>query len=236
MQESILLIAEDQEALSRLYSSLCLEGYRMDRATPGPGAIRRTLADRPDLVILNICPHDRQWHFCRRLLTFLDSPLLLLLSTTNTMDRVIGLELGADDCMVKPILSEEVIARARALLRRGDPQAPVLKRRYFADGDLVVDLTRAEAHLNGQPVLLTPTEFRLLSCLIMNAGEVLSHEQLARRVWGFEYTGARGAIKQYICQLRKKLEPTPHHPQRIITRWGRGYVFRPKTEAKHTHP
>jgi DNA-binding response OmpR family regulator len=228
---TVLLIDKNQETLGRLRRTFLLEGYGLQHAKPGVDAIRRMLVDGPDLVILGLCPEKSDWHFCRRLLTFLDCPLLLLLSTTNTRERVIGLELGADDCMVEPIIPEEVIARVRALLRRGKLQASRMQQSYFVDGGLVVDLTRAEAQLDGQPIQLTPTEFRLLSCLITNVGEVLSHEQLARRVWGFEYDGAHAAIKQYVYQLRQKLEPAPHHPKRIITRRGRGYVLRSVAEA-----
>jgi DNA-binding response OmpR family regulator len=229
--ETVLLIDHDKEALNRLRPTFLSEGYRLQYATPGLDAIRRTLADKPDLVILGLCPQDSDWDFCRRLMTFLDSPLLLLLATKKAMDRVVGLELGADDCMVEPIIPEELMARVRALLRRSNLQVSRSKQSYYVDGDLVVDLTRAEAQLDGQPILLTPTEFRLISCLIMNVGEVLSHEQLARRVWGLDYDGAHAAIKQYVYQLRQKLEPAPHHPKRILTLRGRGYLFRSVTEA-----
>jgi DNA-binding response OmpR family regulator len=194
------------------------------------------LAERPDLVILDLCAEESDWRFCRRLLTFLDCPLLLLLSTTNTMDRIIGLELGADDCMVKPVLTEEVVARVRALLRRSRSPIARSRRSYFVDGDLVVDLTRAEATLSGRPVPLTPTEFRLLSCMVRNVGEVLSHKQMAQELWGEEHDGARSAIKQYVYQLRQKLECTPSHPIRILTRRGRGYLFSSVTERSLDSP
>jgi DNA-binding response OmpR family regulator len=229
--ETVLLIDHDQEALNGLLPIFVSEGYRLHHATPGLDAIRRMRVDRPDLVILALCPEESNWDFCRRLMTFLDTPLLLLLSTKNPMDRVIGLELGADDCMDQPVIAEEVLARVRALLRRGELPVSRLQRSYYVDGDLVVDLTRAEAQLKGEPILLTPIEFRLLSCLITNVGEVLSHEQLARGAWGFEYSGASRPIKQYIYQLRQKLEPTPHHPKRIMTRRGRGYVFKSVEEG-----
>ena len=230
MADTVLLIDKDEAAVSTLRSAFVSEGYRLDHATPGPDAIRRMLTDRPDLVILGLCAEENGWRFCRRLLTFLDGPLLLLLSTTNTMDSIVGLELGADDCMVKPVLSREVVARVRALLRRSRSPVPRSQRSYFVDEDLVVDLTRAEAKLDGRPVPLTPTEFRLLTCLVRNAGEVLSHEQLARGIWGAEYAGARSAIKQHVCQLRQKLERSPSHPQRILTRRGQGYLFRSVAE------
>jgi two-component system KDP operon response regulator KdpE len=185
------------------------------------------LIHQPDLVILGMDSQDKEWQFCRRLLTFLDRPLLLLLSTTNQLDRVRGLELGADDCMVKPVFMVEVLARARALLRRSEVRISRSQRSYFVDEDLVVDLTRREVWLNGQPVALTPTEFRFLSCFVEHVGEVLSHERLASRVWGPDHTNADDAIKLYVHQLRQKLEPDPNQPRRFVTRRGEGYVLRP---------
>jgi DNA-binding response OmpR family regulator len=224
---SVLLIDDDPVIVRQVESAFTQEGFQVDDAPPGLDAIRTMLIHQPDLVILGINSQEKDWHFCRRLLTFLDRPLLLLLSTTNLLDRVRGLELGADDCMIKPVMMVEVLARARALLRRRESQISRSKRSYFVDEDLVVDLTRREVWLGGQPVALTPTEFRFLSCFVEHVGEVLSHERLATRVWGPEHTNAVDVIKLYVHQLRQKLEPDPERPRRIITRRGEGYVLRP---------
>jgi two-component system KDP operon response regulator KdpE len=184
------------------------------------------LVNEPDMVILGLGPQETDWEFCRRLLAFLDKPLLLLLSTANKLDRVKGLEFGADDCMIKPFLTEEVIARARVLLRRNAHQAHRSRRSYFVDGNLVIDLTRREVWLDEEPIRLTPIEFRFLSCFTEHVGQVLSHERLVNYVWGPEFTGARDSVKLYVHQLRKKLEPERDRPQRIITRRGEGYLFR----------
>ena len=224
---SVLLIDDDPILARHLESAFAQEGYHVECIPPGLDAIRTMLIRQPDLVILGVSPQDKDWQFCRRLLTFLDRPLLLLLSTTNQLDRVRGLELGADDCMIKPVLMVEVLARTRALLRRSDSQVSRSQRSYFVDEDLVVDLTRHEVWINGQPVALTPTEFRFLSCFVEHAGEVLSHERLAARVWGPEHTDAHDVIKLYVHQLRQKLEPDPDRPQRFVTRRGEGYLLRP---------
>ena len=226
MTALVLLIDDDMAMVKELQPVFVREGYQMEHALPGLDAIRKMLADEPDLVILGINMRETGWQFCHRLLTFLDRPLLLLLSTANKLDRVKGLELGADDCMIKPVLTVEVIARARALLRRSESLAARSKRSHFVDGDLVVDLTRRQVWLDGQPVALTPTEFRFLCCFIQHAGEILSHERLTMQVWGPNYTDARNSIKQHVHQLRRKLEPNPSHPQRILTRRGEGYLFR----------
>jgi two-component system alkaline phosphatase synthesis response regulator PhoP len=189
-------------------------------------AIRKMLVEAPDLVILGVNCFTGNWQFCHRLLAFVDQPLLLLLSTSNPMDKVRGLELGADDCMVRPVSAIEFVARVRALLRRNDLGTQRTKRGYFVDDDLVVDLTRQEVWLGGQPLALTPTEFRLLSCFAQHVDEVLSHERLTMQVWGSDYSDARESIKQHVHHLRQKIEPNPRHPQRILTRRGEGYQFR----------
>lgn len=227
---SILLIDKDVSVDSKLQPAFAREGYSLKHVLPGLDAIRMMLVDEPDLVILGLGPQEREWEFCRRLLAFLDRPLLLLLSTANKLDRVKGLEAGADDCMLKPVLTEEVIARARVLLRRSAYQAHRSKRSYFVDEDLVVDLTRREVWLNQEPVRLTPTEFRFLSCFTEHVGQVMSHERLVSYVWGPEYAGARDAVKLYVHQLRKKLEPHRERPQRFVTRRGEGYLFRALTD------
>ena len=136
-----------------------------------------------------------------------------------------GLEIGADDCMIKPALTEEVIARARVLLRR-NVQPDRSRRSYFVDGSLVIDLTRREVWLDQQPVRLTPTEFRFLCCFTEHVGEVLTHERLVNYVWGPDLNQARNAVKLYVHQLRKKLEPDPSTSKRFVTRRGEGYMFR----------
>ena len=226
MTASILLIDKDVSVDRKLQPAFAREGYALEYVLPGLDAIRTMLVDEPDLVILGLGPQEKDWEFCRRLLAFLDKPLLLLLSTGNKLDRVKGLEVGADDCMIKPVLTEEVIARARVLLRRTTYQAYRTKRSYFVDNNLVIDLTRREVWLNEQPVRLTPTEFRFLSCFTEHVGQVMSHERLVNYVWGPGFSGARDEVKLYVHQLRKKLEPDRDEPQRIVTRRGEGYLFR----------
>jgi DNA-binding response OmpR family regulator len=223
---SLLFIDDDRAVVHELPLFFLQEGYHVDHALPGLEAIRKLLINEPDLVILGVDCKRGDWQFCRRLLAFLDKPLLLLLSTKNTLDLVKGLELGCADCMIKPALPMEVMARVRALLRRSDSQACPSVRSFFADEGLVVDLTRREIWLDGQSVALTPTEFRLLWCFVQHPGEVVTHERLAIHLWGGSHPGAHNCIKQYVHQLRRKLESNPSHPLRIVTRRGEGYLFR----------
>lgn len=226
MTANILLIERDTSVDRELQPAFAREGYSLEHVVPGLEAIRTMLISEPDMVILGLGPQETDWEFCRRLLAFLDRPLLLLLSTANKLDRVKGLEFGADDCMIRPFLTEEVLARARVLLRRDAYRAERSKRSYFVDGDLVIDLTRREVWLDQQPVRLTPTEFRFLSCFATHVGQVLSHERLVNYVWGPGSSSARDAVKLYVHQLRKKLEADGKGQQRIVTRRGQGYLFR----------
>jgi DNA-binding response OmpR family regulator len=189
-------------------------------------AIRQVLVTEPDLVVLGMHPTERDWRFCQRLLAFMDRPLLLLLSDAEKRDRAEGLELGADDCMIQPVLGVELVARVRTLLRRGNAQPERRRRTFFVDGDLEVDLTRREVRLGGEPVRLTPTEYRLLSCMVQHEGEVLSQKQLLAQLWGTTPVRPSGVVKQYVHHLRRKLEADPRKPERIVTWRGEGYMFR----------
>jgi len=222
---SILLIDKDRATHNSLQPVLIQDGYAVTQAQPGVDAIRKMLVEEPDLVILGIESQEKDWQFCSRLLSFLDRPLLLLLSTRNRLDRVKALEMGADDCMIKPILLAELTARARALIRRSTNQNHRQRRSYFVDGDLVIDLTRREVRLNDEPISLTPTEFRVLSCFTNHVGEVLPHDRILTHVWGPDYLGSRDILKLYVHNLRQKLESNPKQPQRILTRRGEGYLF-----------
>jgi two-component system response regulator VicR len=222
---SILLIEDDVTTINDVQPGLIQDGYTVFLSQPGVEAIRRMLIENPDLVILGINSQEKDWQFCHRLLTFLDRPLLLLLSTRNKLDRVKALEMGADDCMLKPILVIELAARARALLRRSGSLPSRRRQSFFVDEGLVIDLTRREVRLNDHPVGLTPTEFRVLACLAKHVGEVLPHDRILNQVWGPDYGGGRSILKLYIHNLRQKLEPDPSQPRRILTRRGEGYIF-----------
>jgi two-component system KDP operon response regulator KdpE len=223
MSAKVLLVDHDLGSVCDVQPVLAREGYQVDHDVPCRAVIRRIVVDDPDLLIVGVDPGS--WGFCRQLLTFVDQPVLLLLSSQDKMERVKGLDLGADDCMAKPVHLVELVARVRALLRRDRANGSRRERSYFVDGELVVDLSRREVRLADRPVALTPTELRLLSCLAQHVGEVLSHERLLQEVWGPGYGGSANLVKQHVHHLRQKLEADPHHPQRIVTRWGEGYLL-----------
>ena len=226
MAVSILLIDNDLQAVAEIQLALAREGYDVQHAPLGRQAIRQLMIDQPALVVLTIDPdNEGDWKFCRRILYFLEALLLLLISNGNGMTRARGLNLGADACMLQPVLLPELKAQVSALLRRNLTPDARREQKFFVDDDLVVDLTRWEAKLDDEPVSLTPTEFLLLACLMKHAGEVVPHERLLVEAWGSDYEKHRTTLKQYIHHLRNKIEPDPEHPQRILTRWGKGYLF-----------
>ena len=220
----VFIVGNDVEIIRELRPILDREGYQVEHCLLDRDAVRRILMEDPDLVILGIDPTDGDWRFCRRLVPLLEQPLFLLLASREELDQVRGLDMGADDCMVKPVLLLELVARVRALLRRNQ-SAPGLRRDLFMDGDLVVDLTRKEVKLADQPVSLTPTEYRLLACFVQRPGQVLSRDRLLAEVWGPRHKDARGLVKQHVHHLRKKIEPDPGRPRHIVTERGLGYRF-----------
>ncbi len=226
MTASILMIGDDVAIIRELETAFLREGYPAEHVAPGADALGKLINGAPDLVILGHDCQERDWGFCRWLLTFLDKPVLLLLNTDNKLDRIKGLEIGADDCMIKPVITEEVVARTRALLRRNALQPHRLGRNLFVDEGFLIDLACREVWLDGQLILLTPTEFRLLCCLARHAGEVVAPERLALQVWGPEVKGCREMVKVYVHRLRQKLELDARQPQRLLTRRGAGYILR----------
>ena len=225
MAVRITLIDRDRPAVHEVQSTLAQAGYHVEHALPGRNAMRQVVLDEPDLVILAIEADEAGWQFFRRVLSFLEVPLLLLLAGAGCLDRATALSQGAAACLLNPVSMVELQAHVQALPRQSLSPADRRAKNYFWDGDLVVDLTRWEVKIDDEPVALTPTEFLLLACLIKHAGRVVSHDQLLLEAWGSDYDTYRESLKQYIHHLRRKLEPDPAHPRRILTRWGRGYLF-----------
>jgi DNA-binding response OmpR family regulator len=226
MSARILWLDEDLVGSRPMLPILEREGYEIDLAPLGQDALHKLLLKEHDLVILGMSHDKDHWQFCSRLVALDDAPLLLLLASGSDRDLVRGLDLGADDCLAKPPSSIEFAARVRALLRRRPSQAERQRRDFFVDGDLSVDLTRQEVRIANRPVALTRTEFKILACLVKHPDEVMSQQRLMTEVWGHSEPQGQGSLKQYIHFLRKKLEPDPAHPQRIVTHWGEGYLLR----------
>ncbi len=220
-----VLIIEDEPDTSELIQ-ICLnkEGYETYAATDGMIGIREFHSRRPDLVILDIMlPKLDGWEICRRIREMSDVPIIVLSAQVRETDRVRGLNLGADDYLIKPFATSELIARVKSVLRRYRMPAPEADEGY-ADGVLTIDYSRQLVYVKGREVMLSVKEFSLLTYLVKNAGRVLSHEQILDRVWGMDYDSYE-SVKQYISYLRHKIEEDPSKPQLIVTVRGVGYRY-----------
>ena len=226
MEQKILVIDDSPDLLRIVQLCLEREKYQVFTAASGKEGLQRTYSVQPDLVILDVMmPGMDGWEVLTRLREMSDVPIMMLTAKGREVDVVRGLSLGADDYVTKPFGNAELIARVQALLRRSKTSTSTLKTRYHDNG-LSIDLDRHEVIAKGNPIDLTPTEFRLLSVLVQNAGKVVPHRVLLTQVWGEEYANEIHYLKLYIRYLRQKLEESPSNPRYILTEWGIGYRFR----------
>jgi two-component system KDP operon response regulator KdpE len=195
-------------------------------AGAGEAALDIVEHEHPDIVLLDVgLPDIDGFEVLRGLRAFSDVPVVMLTARDDAMDKVKGLELGADDYVTKPFNHLELIARVRAVLRRHSMPAPTSRAPSFRSGGLEVDFAQQLARLRGEPLDLTPTEYKLLYHLVRNAGHVLTHGTLLAKVWGREYVDEVDYIRVYIRRLRDKLGDDPEHPTYIRTERGLGYRF-----------
>jgi DNA-binding response OmpR family regulator len=221
-----ILIVEDDKTLAHLLSEdLQDEGYQVLLADDGVQGLQAIRAYSVDLVVLDVLmPRMDGWETCRSMRRISDVPIIMLTAKGDVLDRVRGLELGADDYITKPFNSMELLARIRAALRRRNHPF-VEQTRVQLDGRLAVDRAHHELFVDGQAVELSAIEFKLLACLLDNAGRISTHQSLLTQVWGWEYAGETDYLKVYIHHLRKKVEPDPSQPCYILTERGKGYRF-----------
>ena len=222
MPARILVIDDDPKVTVMLRRGLGYEGYTVDTALGGQEGLQLAREHSPDLVILDIMmPGMDGLEVCRRFRTEGNVPVLMLTARDGVADRVVGLNAGADDYLVKPFAFEELLARVRALLRRG--QAPLPEQLEY--GDLLLDTGSRRALRQGQEVKLTTTEYRLLELFLRHPHQVLPKEMLLERVWGYDFGGDSNVLEVYIRYLRNKLE-TAGGSRLIHTMRGSGYVLR----------
>jgi DNA-binding response OmpR family regulator len=224
----ILLVDDAPEVVEAVRLGMLLQWREVEVLDAGTGPVALEMVERemPDLVLLDIgLPEMNGYDVLREIRAFSDVPVIMLTAQDNTMDKVKGLELGADDYITKPFDHLELLARIKAVLRRLDMSAPSSRTPSFHAGDLEVDFAAQEAHLKGVRVDLTPTEYKLLYHLVRNAGQILPHGTLLARVWGREYVDDVDYIRVYIRRLRTKLGDDPERPRYIRTERGLGYRF-----------
>ncbi len=227
MANELVLVVDDEKTLVKALSfNLEKEGFRVEQAYDGEEALQKFYSLKPDIVVLDLMlPEIDGFEVCRRIRKKYDVPIIMLTARSEDIDKVLGLELGADDYLTKPFNSRELVARIRAILRRSTVREEEAKK-MIQIGDLKVDLLQHRVRLGEREVSLTSKEFALLSFLAANAGNVYSREQLLEQIWGYEYYGDLRTVDVHIRHLREKLENDPGNPDLIITVWGTGYKIR----------
>lgn len=231
MSKRILIVDDEPRYLRLLEANLKTEGYTVVTAADGLQAVDAFSAQPVDLILLDIMmPRLDGFGTCQRIREFSNVPIIMLTAKGEEQDRVKGLDLGADDYLVKPFSATELLARVRAVLRRAQLPSEQGQERFFTHENLKIDFARAEVWRDDQPVSLSATEYRLLLQFAHNIGKILTSEDLLTSVWGPEYKSDKEILWVSIARLRQKLEADAHNPRHIVTRSGLGY-FMPPTEA-----
>jgi two-component system, OmpR family, KDP operon response regulator KdpE len=225
---TILVVDDEPRYVRWITVNLRACGYQVLSAADGQAALDLTAQQRPDLVLLDIgLPLLDGLEVCRRIREFSIVPIIMLTARAAESERVAGLDAGADDYLTKPFGPPELLARVRAALRRGRYASAPAAEPVFHHGDLSIDYTSCEVRRAGQPVALTPTEYRLLAFLAQRAGRLVLPDELLAAVWGPEYQGETQHVRLYVSRLRRKIEADPEHPRHVLTKPGLGYLFAP---------
>lgn len=234
MTEKILIVEDDVTLQETLAYNLRREGYQVQVCGDGLAGLEAVSDFEPDLILLDVMlPGLDGFEFCRRLRRSDNTPVIMLTARSDEVDRVVGLEVGADDYLSKPFSMRELLARVKAQLRRTEMVRAALQRletempgdEVLRFGDLEIDRRRYEVRLNGAPLALKPQEYKLLLFFAEHRGQLLTRERILEQVWGWDYIGDSRTVDVHVRWLRQKIERDPSHPQRIITVRGGGYRF-----------
>lgn len=220
-RDRLVLVVEDEESIGSFVGMyLQKAGFDVSVAMTGADAIRKERSEKPALVVLDLGLPDLDGiDVCRQIRQRSDVPILMLTARDDDVDKIVGLEVGADDYLTKPFNPRELVARVKSILRRAAPSRRAPESAVLESGPLVVDAGRREARVNGVEVQLAPKEFDLLWELLDHRGLVLTRDQLLERVWGYTFAGDTRTVDVHVRQLRRKLgEACP-----IVTVWGVGY-------------
>ena len=223
---SVLVVEDEENLVEALRYSLEHEGYAVLTAPDGGSGLETARAALPDLVILDVMlPNLDGLEVCRILRRETDVPILMLTAKGEEIDRVVGLEIGADDYVTKPFSMRELMARVRAMLRRPRNAASGRMAEPLRSGLLAVDVDAHQASLNGEELRLKPREFDLLALFMRNPGRAFTRDQILEQLWGHDYIGDVRTVDVHVRWLREKIEADPSTPARIITIRGVGYRF-----------
>lgn len=223
-QYSVLIVDDDVKLVTLLKTYFAKNGFLTYSASDGLTALKVLQEQAPDIMVLDLMlPGLDGWEVCRRIRRDNDIPILMLTARDEESDRLIGLEIGADDYVTKPFSPKEVVARAKVILRRTNRQ--IIQQEPIKAGSLSIDIARHLVLKNGLPVELTPTEFKLLEVFASNTNKVLSRLQLVEQTQGYSFEGYERTIDAHIKNLRRKIEDNPKEPEYIQTVYGIGYKF-----------
>ena len=225
--KKILVIDDDVNLCQMIKITFTRAGATVTTAFNGLDGLQAFFQEKPDLVILDVMmPEMNGWEVCRQIRLLADTPIIMLTSLDGDQDIVRGLNYGADDFVTKPCSGKVLLARANATLRRvaaaGEKPA---KTKGFSDDYLDIDLEKRRVQVDGEPIKLTATEYRLLSFLVENTGQIHTYERILDRVWGWEYRGSIDYVHVYVSYLRRKIEKDPKNPEYLLTERGVGYLF-----------
>jgi DNA-binding response OmpR family regulator len=227
---STILVVEDESSIAS-FVALYLKnaGYAVKTAATGTDALAQVAAEKPALVVLDLMLPDIDGiEVCKRIRQSSDLPILMLTARDEDIDKIIGLEVGADDYLTKPFNPRELVARIKSILRRATPERNARESEVIEHGDLRVDAGRHEVHVGDEEIQLAPKEFDLLWELLDHRGLVLTRDQLLERVWGYTFAGDTRTVDVHVRQLRRKLgDASP-----IVTVWGVGYKVSPAKDAQ----
>lgn len=243
MHGKILVVDDEQPIADILKFNLEKEGHQVICAFDGGEAVRLAFEEQPDLILLDLMlPVKDGMDVCREVRTKLNMPIIMLTAKDTEIDKVLGLELGADDYVTKPFSTRELLARVKAHLRRQTKNAKLPENAAAAEGaaaqdphaeqqglklfNLFIDTDMYVVYKNGEPLDLTHREFELVHYMARNSGKVMTREHLLQAVWGFEYFGDVRTVDVTIRRLREKIEDDPSRPEYIMTRRGLGYMMR----------
>ena len=223
----VLLIEDEPQMLLGLRDNLELEGYEVQTAADGDEGLQKAASFQPDLVILDVMlPRKNGFDVCRELRARSNAtPVVMLTARNQETDKVLGLELGADDYVTKPFSITELLARVRAVLRRSAGRPAAGAADTYRIGDLEIDFRIHQARRGKQRVEFTAREFELLRYFVTHIGQVVTREQILNEVWGYEEFPTTRTIDNFVAKLRQKIEKSPHAPEHILTIHGSGYKF-----------
>ncbi len=223
--KKILVVEDESTLVATLRYNLEREGYQVATASDGETGLATARSERPDLILLDLMlPGLDGLEVCRILRRETAVPILMLTAKTEEVDKVVGLEIGADDYVTKPFGMRELLARVRALLRRAET-APQQEEESLRSGDLDVDLRRRQAFKDGEVLPLKPKEYELLLFLLRHRGRAFTREELLNQVWGYDFLGDSRTVDVHVRWLREKIEDEPSKPTRLVTLRGTGYRF-----------